>query len=154
MHTYRPRHRYRYKTSIADPVHFFGYGSADPVHFFGSWSADPVFKIRIRIRVTPKRPDPTGSGFYLDMFLMFFEINKFLLHFYTKSKHFLTLKIKDYKLFWRNCILDNFIQRENKNYRGLFVDKGSRSGRPDPQHCTKLIYKIGWHQGLALYIVL
>ena len=37
----------------------------------GSGSVDPVFKIRIQIWVTPKRPDPTGSGSYLDMFLMF-----------------------------------------------------------------------------------
>ena len=60
----------------------------------------------------------------------------------------MTLKINRKILFGRNCILDNFIQRENLNYRGLFVDKGSGSGsgifpdpggpkRPDPdsQHC-------------------
>ena len=37
--------------------------------------------------VDQKRPDPTGSGsgFYLDMFLMFSKINIFLWHFYTKS---------------------------------------------------------------------
>ena len=46
----------------------------------------------------PKRPDPTGSGSYLDMFLMFSKINNFLWHFYPKSKHFMTLKIKDKKL--------------------------------------------------------
>ena len=61
----------------------------------------------------------------------------------------MTLKIKDKKLFGRNGILDNFIQRENLNYRGLFEDKGSGSGifldpdpdpddpkipDPDPQH--------------------
>ena len=47
----------------------------------GSGSADLVFKIRIRIRiqirVTQKRPDSTGSGSYLDMFLMFSKINIF-----------------------------------------------------------------------------
>ena len=43
---------------------------ADPVHFFGSESADPVIKIGILIRVTQKRPDPTGSGSYLDMIFM------------------------------------------------------------------------------------
>ena len=57
---------------------------AVPVHFF----SDPkprirFFKIRIiRIRVTQKRQDPTGSGygsgFYLDMFLMFSKINIFM----------------------------------------------------------------------------
>ena len=31
---------------------------ADPVHFFGSGSTDQVFKKRILIRVTQKRPDP------------------------------------------------------------------------------------------------
>ena len=45
----------------------------------------------------------------------------------------MTLKIKDKKIFGRNCILDNDILRENLNYRGLFVDKGSGSGIfPDP----------------------
>ena len=62
---------------------------ADPVHFFKSGSADPVFKKRIRIRVTQKR--------------------QMLWHFLTKSKHLMTLKIKDKKLFGRNCISDNFI---------------------------------------------
>ena len=58
------------------PVRFLIASSsvADPVHFF----PDPVFKIRIwiRIRVTQKRPDLTGSGSgsYLDMFLMFSKI--------------------------------------------------------------------------------
>ena len=49
----------------------------------------------------------------------------------------MTLKIKDKKLFGQNCILDNFILRENLNNRGPFVDKGSGSGifpDPDPQH--------------------
>ena len=65
---------------------------ADLVHFF-----------RIRIQVTPKRPDPTasgsgsGSGSYIYKFLMFSKINKFLWDFYTKSKHVMTLKIKDKK---------------------------------------------------------
>ena len=30
----------------------------------------------------------------------------------TKSKHPMTLKIKDKKLFKRNCILDNYITRK------------------------------------------
>ena len=51
-------------------------------------------RIRIRIRVTPKRLDPTRSGSYLDMFLMFSK-KKILWHFYTKSKHVMTLKIKE-----------------------------------------------------------
>ena len=63
----------------------------------------------------------------------------------------MTLKIKDKKLFGRNCNLDNFTWREILNFRVLFVDKGSRSGsgifpdpgdpkRPDPdrpQHWVK-----------------
>ena len=53
----------------------------------GTSVADPVQFFRIRIRVTQKRPDPTGSGSYLDMFLMFSKINIFLWHFLTKSKH-------------------------------------------------------------------
>ena len=56
-----------------------------------------------------------------------------LRHFLTKSKHLMTLKIKDKKLFGRNRIFDNFIWRENLNYRGLFVDTGSGSDIfPDP----------------------
>ena len=43
-------------------------------------------------------PKKTGSGSYLDMFLMFSKINNFLCHFYTKSQHFMTLKIKDNKI--------------------------------------------------------
>ena len=58
--------------SNPDPVHF---SDPDQVHFFVSESgcADPVLKIRIRIRVSQKRSDPTGS--YFDMFLMFSKIN-------------------------------------------------------------------------------
>ena len=48
--------------------------------------------------------------------------------FLTKPKHFMTLKIKDKTVFLRNCILDNLINRENSNFRDLFVDKGYRSG--------------------------
>ena len=45
----------------------------------------------------------------------------------------MTLKIEDKQSFGRNCILDNFIWRENLTYMGLFVDKGSGSGIfPDP----------------------
>ena len=47
----------------------------------------------------------------------------------------MALKIKDKKLYGRNCILNNFITRENLNYRDLFVDKQSGSGSvifPDP----------------------
>ena len=44
---------------------------------------------------------------------MFSKINIFFLwHFLTKSKHPMTLKIKDKKLVWRNCMLDNFITRK------------------------------------------
>ena len=86
--------------------------------------------------------------------------------FLTKSKHLITLKIKDKKLFGRNCILNNLIKSENLNYRGLFVAKGSGSGYgifpdpdpgdpnrpdPDPQHWLKrpsLVYM--YTQGLPL----
>ena len=69
--------------------------------FFGSRSADPVVKIRIRIRVAEKRPDPTGlgSGSYIDMVLMWSKINNFLWLFLSKSKHLMILKIKDKKYF-------------------------------------------------------
>ena len=43
----------------------------------------------------------------------------------------MTFKIKFKKLFGRNCILDNFISRENLNYRGLDPDLGDPN-RPDP----------------------
>ena len=86
---------------------------ANPIHFFGSrsGSADPVLKIRIRIRIrmTQKRPDPTGSGSYLDVFLIFNKTNIFYGIFFSKSKHLMTLKIKDKKLLGRNCILYIFI---------------------------------------------
>ena len=55
----------------------------------------------------------------------------------------MTLKIKDKFFFGRNCILDNFIKRENLNYRGLFEDPGDQKrpdpdSDPDPQHCYKV----------------
>ena len=45
----------------------------------------------------------------------------------------MTLKIKNKKLFWQNCILDNFILWENLSYRGLLSikDPGDPK-RPDP----------------------
>ena len=39
-----------------------------------------------------------------------------------------TKKSQIKQLFGRNSILNNFIKRENLNYRGLFVDKGSGYG--------------------------
>ena len=57
---------------------------ADPVNFF---------------------PDPVLLRYAFDVS----KINIFLWHFLTKSKHPITLKIKDKKLFGRNCILDSFI---------------------------------------------
>ena len=117
---------------------------------------------RIRIRVTQKRPDPTGSGSYLDMFLMFSKINNYLWHFYTIYINISwQLKSKIKKWFWRNCILGNFIFRE---IQGSFVDKGSGSGifpdpgdpkrpdpdpDPDPQHCKWHIQSI-WRQIVSL----
>ena len=97
--------------------------------FFGSGSVNPVFKIRIRIRirVTQQRPDPTGSGAYLDTFLMFSKINIFygiflpnliiLWHLKSKIKNILT------KLYIRQFSLTRKL-----NYRGLFVNKGSGKG--------------------------
>ena len=55
------------------------------------------------------------------MFLMFSNVNSFLWHFLTKSKHPMTLKIKDKKkLFGRNCILGNFITRKFE-LQGVFL---------------------------------
>ena len=54
----------------------------------------------------------------------------------------MTLKIKVKKLFGRNCILDNFIERENLNWSGLFLDIGSGFGifpDPDPGDSERLI---------------
>ena len=42
----------------------------------------------------------------------------------------MTLKIKDKKIFGRNCILDNFISRENLNFMSLFVYHGSVDSEP------------------------
>ena len=61
-----------------------------------SFFSDPVFKIRIKIRIRVTKKIPTKSGSYLDMLLMFSKINIFFVwHFLTKSKHLMTLKIKD-----------------------------------------------------------
>ena len=56
-----------------------------------------------------------GSGFKnsdpildLDMFLMFRIINIFIWHFPTKSKHAMTLKIKDKKNIWRKLDFRQF----------------------------------------------
>ena len=38
------------------------------------------------------------------------------------------VNIKDKKLFSQNCIIDNFIYRENLNYSSLFVERESTSG--------------------------
>ena len=69
------------KLSVAEPVHFF--------------------RIQIRIRGSGFKntdPDPYPT-YYLDMLLMFSKINNFLWHFLTKSKHYMTLKIKDKKKY-------------------------------------------------------
>ena len=119
--------------SLFTPVQCCGSGP----FFSGSGSADPIFEIRIqiRIRVTQKRPDPDLDPDPTQIcFFMLSKINIFLWHFLTKSKHLMTLKIKDKKLFARNCILD-------LNYRGLFVDKGSGSGS------ATLLYTMTGHAG-------
>ena len=67
------------------------------------------------------------------MFLMLNKINNFVMAFTYPNQYLLTLKIKDKKYSERNCILHNFIKRENKNYKGIFVDRGSGSVFfPDP----------------------
>ena len=62
---------------------------ADPVHFFRMRICGSGF-----INTDPD-PDPT---WYLDMLLMFSKIKKFCIAFLTKSKHPMTIKIKDQKL--------------------------------------------------------
>ena len=47
-----------------------------------------------------------------------------------------TQKSEIKQLFGRNCILDNFILRENLNYRGLFMDKESGSGSAKTLNCV------------------
>ena len=76
--------------------------------------------------MTPK----TGSGSYLDMFLMFSKINNLLLDLYTKSKHLILLKIKDKHYFDETTLLYNEKIRITWVF---FVDKGSGCGIfPDP----------------------
>ena len=95
-------------TKYVRSVQFVKISVADPVHFF-----------RIRIRGSgflntdpdPGEPKKTGSGSYVEMFSMLSKIIIFVWLFLTKSKHLLTHKIKDKKLFGRNCSLDNFIWR-------------------------------------------
>ena len=84
------------------------HGVADPVNFF-------------RIRVTQKRPDPTGSGSgsYFDMFFMFSKINNCLWHFYTKYKHLMTLKIKK-KIFLTKLYLRQFYITRKLELQGSF----------------------------------
>ena len=66
--------------------------------FFGSGSANPVFIIRIRIWVTQKK---TGSGSYLNIFLMFSKINIFFYDNFLPNLNILWhLKSKMKKLFW------------------------------------------------------
>ena len=70
-----------------------------------------------RIRFKNADPDPgdsknTGSDWIRILLRYVFDVLQKIFckyHFYTKSKHLMTLKIKDKKLFGRNCILDNFI---------------------------------------------
>ena len=83
---------------------------ADPVHFF-----------RIRIRGSglkntdsdPVDPRKTRSNRIRFLLRYFFDVEQnkyFLWHFLTKSIHPMTLKIKDNKLFGRNCILKLEVQ--------------------------------------------
>ena len=93
-------------------------------------NCEPGFKIRIRI--TQKRSDPTGSGSgsgsFLDMFLMFSKINIFVWHILTKSKHLVTLKIKDKKIILTTLYFRQFYITRKFELQGSFVDKGSGSG--------------------------
>ena len=57
----------------------------DPVHFFGSGSVDPVLKTRIWVDQRDR------------IRIQILMLNNLLWHFLTKSKHLLTLKIKDKK---------------------------------------------------------
>ena len=69
---------------------FFGEGVKKPT-FNQCCGSGPFFS-----DPDPADPKKTGSGSFLDMFEMFSKINNY---FYTKSKHLMTLKIKDKKLF-------------------------------------------------------
>ena len=107
------------QTSVANPVHFFGPGSADLV--LKIWIR-VTQKGRIRIRILLRYVLDVYQNKYLCYGIFIPNLN-ILRHVKTKIK----------KLFWQNCILDNF------NYRCLFVYKGSGSGifhfdpkRPDP----------------------
>ena len=74
-----------------------------------SGSADPVFKIRIRIRGTPKKPGSDRIRILLGYIFDVKQNKYFLRHFPLKSNHLTTLKIKDKILFEQTCILDTYI---------------------------------------------
>ena len=87
------------------------------------------FRIRIR-RFGFQNPDPdpgdpkkTGSWSFLDMFLMFSIIKK-LYGIFLLNLSIIWHLNQNKKLFWRNCILDNFKKRKMK---GLYVDNRSGS---------------------------
>ena len=75
---------------------------------------------RIRIRDSGLKntdPDPgdlkkTGSGSYLDIFLMFSKINNFLRHFLTNSEHHMTPKIKDKKSYLDETVFETYLYNE------------------------------------------
>ena len=119
---------------------FFASGSADPVLKYGSGSTDQVFKIRIwiRIRVNRKRPDPTGSGSFLKMFLMCSKINiNFYGIFLPNLNIFMTLKITE-KNDLDKTVIYTILYKEKIWITGVVFwikDPDSGSGIfPDPQH--------------------
>ena len=78
-----------------------------------------------------------GSGSYLDMFSMFSKINYFLWHFLTKSKHLMTLEIKDKiiiltKLYFIQKILYNEKIRVTRVFLWIKDPDPGNPKRPDP----------------------
>ena len=62
-----------------------------------------------------------------------------LWHFLTKSKHHMTLKIKDKKIIWTKLYFRQFFNEKIWITWGLFVDKGSGSGWPKKTGSATLV---------------
>ena len=95
--------------------------------------SDPVLKIRIRIWVTQKRPDPTRSWSYLNMFLMFSKIHICYGIFWLNLNILWHLKVQDKKIirtklqFRQFYITRKFVVLLIKDPTGSGSGSGSRS---------------------------
>ena len=78
----------KFDVEEVEAIYELGDSNGDDVLGTAQLDIKTIYDLRVlgpvlRIRVTPKRPDPTGSGSYLEMILMFSKINeKFLAFLY------------------------------------------------------------------------